>query len=70
MKKSSKQIQKEVVFLLISQLEAGEISTNRLKEISQQILAIIPDENSDYRELSPNVIIELTQIPEIRTIFK
>jgi|GEM_PF-6339577 len=70
MKKTSKQIQKEIVLLLIDQFEAGKISTNRLKEISQQILAIIPDKNSDQDELPTSVTIRLKQIPEIKTIFK
>ncbi len=69
MKKSSKQIQREVVLLLISQLEAGEISIDRVKKISKLILSIIPDEMSDQDELPANTINKLSRIPEINRIF-
>ena len=70
MTKSSKQIQKEIAILLIDHLEAGRISLNRLKEISKKLLEIIPDTAYDQDEIPASIIIELEQIPEIRTIIK
>lgn len=67
---TTKKLLSEITLFLIDQLEKDEVSIDRIKEVSRQILAVFPDENCDQDEFPAEVLSQLVEIPEIKTFFQ